>query len=238
LYFKIDFQKSNLIVFLIILMKLPLSLLFLFSFLFVDQSDIIETNGEWKLKKVKDGISVYTRPSNNGNLKEVKMELTLENTNLSKLLTVLGNVDIYKDWVYNLVESKTLHKESRSKRFDYFILDFPWPLSDRELFTTTTHQQDPTTKTLTIQTSSNERFLNRNKKYVLISNHSNTWIIDPIAKDQVKITYYFASDPAGSIPAWIVNMAIDVGPIGTMNALQKRLNSLEEEVDLEWIKEF
>jgi len=219
-------------------MKSLFSLLFIFSFLMFDQGQTVETNAKWKLKKVKDGITVYTRPSSNGNLKEVKMELTLEHTNLSKLLTVLSNVDIYKDWVYNLVESKTLHKESRSERFDYFILDFPWPLSDRELFTTTTHQQDPNTKTLTIQTSSNERFLNRNKKYVLISNHSNTWIVEPIAKDKVKITYFFASDPAGNIPNWIINMAIDVGPIGTMNALRKRLKSIDKEMKLDWIQEF
>ena len=219
-------------------MKSLFSLLFLFSFLLIDQDQTLETNSSWKLKKVKDGITVYTRPSSNGNLKEVKMELTLEHTNLSKLLTVLSNVDIYKDWVYNLVESKTIHKESRSERYDYFILDFPWPLTNRELFTKTAHSQDPSTKTLTIKTVSSQRFAKIKKALVQIDNHSNTWIVDPIAKDKVKITYYFASDPAGSIPNWIINMAIDVGPIGTMNALRKRLKSIDEEVKLEWIKEF
>ncbi|MEL6926431.1 MAG: START domain-containing protein [Bacteroidota bacterium] len=194
----------------------------------------------WKLKKVKDGITVFTRDLPNTNLKELKIDLIMEHATLSKIITILGDTEAYTKWVYNLLDSKKLHRLNQRESYDYFALDFPWPLSNRELYTKSTYSQNRKTKVLTILTEANLRYAGKANDMVRMTEHRNKWLLEPISKDQVRITYFLNSNPSGNIPNWAVNMALDYGPISTMNALRQRLEhpKYRDFQPLEWIVEY
>lgn len=221
-------------------MKLLLSILF-FSFLSTTIFDSQETSfsEEWILKKNSKGMLVYTRANSNSNLKELKIVYTLSNTNLSKILSVLGETQKYPDWLYGCSKANEMYRKNELESYDYYRMDFPWPLSDRELYTYGTYQQDPISKILTIETKGNQKYAKPNKRYVNITEHYNKWILEPLNKTQVKITYFLKSNPGGNIPTWVVNMAIDYGPLKTMVALQKKVKQLKSaNKNLTWIEEY
>ena len=195
---------------------------------------------DWALKKNRDGIKVYTRDLPNSNLKELKIDLIMPNATLSKIITVLGDTKAYANWVYKCLDAKKLHRPSNKLSYDYFTMDFPWPLSDREIYTKSTYRQNPHTKVLTIETQASTTHAPRlDNDYVRISNHVNRWVLQPISKNEVHISYYLNSDPGGNIPQWLVSAAIDYGPLKTMNALKERLKLPQyQSARLDWVKEY
>ena len=223
-------------------MKLLLTILLsFFSFLSTNHIDNRKTSlaEEWILKKDSKGMLVYTRDISNSNLKELKIIYTLYNTNLSKVLTVLGETQQYPEWLYGCSEAKEMYRKNDLESYDYYRMDFPWPLSDRELYTYGTYQQDPISKILTIETIGNQKYAQPNKRYVNITEHYNKWILEPLKNNQVKVTYFLKSNPGGNIPTWLVNMVIDYGPSKTMVALQKELEQLKSvNKNLAWIEEY
>jgi len=50
------------------------------------------------------------------------------------------------------------------------------------------------------------------------------WEFTPQADGKVAIDYYLKSDPGGFLPAWLVNMAIEQGPMQTIKKFKKELN--------------
>jgi ribosome-associated toxin RatA of RatAB toxin-antitoxin module len=49
------------------------------------------------------------------------------------------------------------------------------------------------------------------------------WTFTPLADGKVRLEYQIKSDPAGSIPKWLFNLAADEAPVRSMLALKKLL---------------
>ena len=64
------------------------------------------------------------------------------------------------------------------------------------------------------------------------------WNLYPQKDGRVKIEYFLKSDPAGSIPTWMVNLALDQGPIETIKNMQRELKKAKyQDVRLSFIEE-
>src|SRR5580692_4414427 len=70
----------------------------------------------WQLDKNKNGIKVYLSDNKNSNFKSIKVECTLKG-NYTKLLNIITNVRLQKDWVYN---NKTSYILKRIDSFEYY----------------------------------------------------------------------------------------------------------------------
>lgn len=212
------------------------SLIFLLVFVFNGGETESGITNDWKLKKVTDGIEVYIRDVEASDLKELKIKTTFEKTRISQIITVLNDTKQYAEWTYKCTDAKLVERISDSESIDYYRYDFPWPMSDREIYTHSTMTQDPSTRTLKIETKAiaDARFANA-KDCVRVISHINTWELIPDGED-VKLIYISKSDPAGSIPDWLINMAIDHGPTKTMLGLKDILSqSAYQNAQISWI---
>ena len=202
-------------------MRKPLPLLSLFiAALFT--LPLIQETAEWVLRKEKNGIKVYTRRTQKSKIKEVRMTLETK-ASLSNIISLLNDTEAYTEWAYRFKESKTLEKINDRESIYYGSVDFPWPLADRDIVARSIIDQDPHTKVVTIKTTALPGYLPEKKNHVRITEHVNEWRFAPQPNGTVQIEYELSSNPAGHIPAWVINLALDQGSSQSMEAFLDRL---------------
>ena len=169
----------------------------------------------WELKRDKGDIVVYIRETEGSDIKDLKFETELE-ASLNSIAAILMNVEGFDDWVYSSEISKTVEQISDTEVIYYNIIDFPWPLSNRDLVLRSRFWQDDATKAIHSQTYSVHDFLPEEDGLVRMTKADIHWIFTPIGNGKVKLVYTLSTDPGGSIPAWMINLAADQGPLMTM----------------------
>lgn len=175
-------------------------------------------NGDgWVFKNEKDGIKVYYKKTSD--IYEIKMVTSMK-ASLSGIVQLLSEVENYPTWGYKLSEAKLLKKVSDKEYYYYSKLDFPWPLSDRDIVVQTKLEQDSSSGRVTSISHSKPDYLPANQDVVRIRTTTTKWTVVPGAGGWSYIEYYIYSNPGGNIPDWLVNMAIDVGPLETLGRMR------------------
>ena len=177
--------------------------------------------GSWQLKKNENGISTYTRTPASGNLKELRVVCEFDATK-AQLIATLQDIDHYKDWVYSSKKSEILKTPSPQKTIYYSQSHLPWPIKDRDLII----ELDigpPEADVLYIQAKSLPAYLPKNDKFVRVPYSLATWKVTQAPEGKLKIDYTFSVDPGGSIPAWLVNATLAIGPYNSFVKLKEVL---------------
>ena len=176
----------------------------------------------WELKRDKGGVKVYVRESPHSKIKELRFTSTLD-ASLNAIAYLLTNVEGFDEWVYASVKSETIRKISDQEIYYYTEMDFPWPFSNRDLVLYSRFWQDPHTLAIHSRTTSAHWLMPEKEGIVRITVADLRWTFTPIGNGRVRVDYYLKSDPGGKIPAWLVNLAADQGPLQTMALLRKEL---------------
>ena len=191
---------------------LPLFLLaFLPNFLHAQP----ENEHEWKLKRDKGGIQVYMREQSGTDSKEMKFTTEIE-ASLNAVAAILTDVAGFDDWVYASMESYTIEEISDTEVIYYTSLDFPWPMSNRDLVLHSIFWQDEKTLAIHSATTSVHDLMDEKEDFIRITKADLYWTFTPLGNGMVRVDYQLNSDPGGHIPAWMINLAADQGPLQTM----------------------
>lgn len=187
---------------------------------------ITVSNLDWKLKKEKDGIKVYTRDRSGSNLKDIKVTCTYSSS-LSAFIYVLSKKDEYPEWIYSCSESEVLKVISPLESYHYQVTDAPWPVDDRDLII---HQKitQHSNGTVEIIASGKPDFIPEKRKRVRVPDYNAHWKISPEGKNLLSVEYTISLDPGGSIPDWIINLGVTEGPFNTMQNLKERLPQYQD----------
>ncbi|MDO8969217.1 MAG: START domain-containing protein [Saprospiraceae bacterium] len=192
---------------------LPLFIAVLFSPVFL----FSQNSTDWVFKNEKEGVKVYYRKTSE--IHELKLVTSLK-VSLSGLVTLLSEVENYPKWGYKVSESRELKKVSANETYYYSKLDFPWPLDDRDVVVRSSIVQDPVSRRVTATSISYPDYLPSNKGVIRMRNAKTTWTLVPGQGGWTYVEYFISSDPGGSLPDWLVNMAIDVGPRETIKNMR------------------
>ncbi len=178
--------------------------------------------GEWKLKKQADGLKVYLRDAENSNIKEVKIETTFD-ASLSSVIAVLKDVPAYSKWIYKCSTAERLEPGTSTSGVYYCGIDFPWPLSDRDFIARSKIRQDSKTKHVFIDVRCVPTYLPEKDGFVRIEKLDIQYEFIPLSDNKVKMNYRLHSDPGGALPAWLINLAVDNGPVNTIKGMREML---------------
>ena len=178
---------------------------------------------DWKYKRETQGLKIYTRKVADSNLKELKFTTTVD-ASLHSVIALLRDVNAYQNWVYKCTKSENKKMVGYFETYDYYELDFPWPIADRDLYTHSSMKQDPDTKVVIAQTKGIPDFAPVNKDFIRVEVQENKWTLTPISKYKVHISYFLKAEPAGTIPDWLVNMVVDHGPVRSMKRFRELLS--------------
>lgn len=187
-----------------------------------------QNTAKWEIKTQKEGITVYSRALPNSNLKELKMTSTATST-LSAFLTILDVIQTNPDWLDGSFEVTRLEEKPSGEKINRTIIDFPFPVSDRDLISSAKISQDPDTKVVTVLSEAVEGVQKPTDDYVRMPLFLSRWVLTPNGKGELDIEYFLRSDPGGSIPNWVTNMLSSVGPFKTFKAIKENLKNYQQE---------
>ena len=174
----------------------------------------------WKLAKVKDGITVYTRVPKGYKLKEYKAE-TIVNTPPERVLNVLTNADRYAEWMSGLKETKLLKTEGNSVFYIYARLSVPWPFDDRDEVSRSEIKKDTIRGGYFMPITLITNMVPKVKGVVRMTDGKGYWLLEPLPDGKTRVVHQFIGDPGGRIPAWIVNIFIVDSPYKTLLGLKE-----------------
>jgi hypothetical protein len=191
---------------------------------------------DWRLKRNDDGIKVYTKNTENSNFKTIKVECII-NARMSQLVAFLLDVDRQCDWVYNNKCSRLLKKVCGNEIIFYSEISVPWPCTNRDYISHITITQ-PSPALVVIDARAEPDLVPNQEGKVRVRTSNARWEVTPLGPGQLKIVYTVKFDPAGSVPAWLVNMFVTKAPYQTFMKLREGVKRPEyQNAHLDFIKE-
>ncbi len=177
---------------------------------------------KWELKKDRNDVKVYVREATDSPFKELKMSFDVE-ASMHAIVALLQDVEAIPDWVYKCTEAYVVKEISQDEEYYYNLVDFPWPMSDRDFVVRSSMTKDTINNTLRSESWIANDMIPEKEGVVRIKHLHLWWIFTPKPEGGVHIDYYLKSDPGGYLPSWIVNMAIDQGPLQTVKRFRQTL---------------
>lgn len=183
--------------------------------MFFAQICLAQNENHWVLKSCKDGVSVYTRDVPHSNLKEMKMSGTVKSS-LAGFIAALTGPEL-DDPSFAVTELNIYHDGVPYMRS---TIDFPFPIKNRDLITYGIRTQDPKTGVVTIKTTSVADAYPEQDGYVRMPLLNAKWVLTPLGNGELQADYFFRSDPGGSIPDWVTNLMMTIGPPQTFKEIK------------------
>ena len=198
-------------------------------------SALLYGQGDWKLDRDKEGIKIYSRSNIDSKIKSLKAVCTVEST-LSQMTAVLLDIRNQDEWFYHTTSS-VLKVISPAELYYYAEVNFPMPYSNRDFVEHNTVSQNPVTRVLTMTVQNIPDYIPPKKGIVRVIQSQCKWVVTPIDQNSLLVEFTLFADPAGSIPAWLVNMMSSYAPFETFKKLKTQLKKPQyQNVSLAFIK--
>lgn len=209
-------------------------LLSLSLILLVSAAAFAQTN--WVLKSNTNGIKVYTGSVASSKFKAIRVECTY-NATPAQIVAVLLDVNTCTEWVYHTKSIKLLKQPAANEVYYYSEVSLPWPASNRDFTAHLTATQDAETKVVTVDGPAVNGLVPVHDGVVRVTESTGKWVISPLEGGRSKVEYTLHVNPAGALPAWLVNMFATEGPTKSFEGLRNQLQKPQfRNVSLAFIK--
>lgn len=176
-----------------------------------------------KLRKDNDGIKVYACHSDTSRLKSIRAEMIINDVSVPELREHLMNIDNYVTWQYNLLEAQVLEQVSDTEVVARTVVNAPWPVSNREVFTRLTTETNAAGDELYVEGQVIPYEYPKQKSLVRVPFSHSTWSVVQVNGTDLQVKYSLSVDPGGALPAWLVNLAVAEGPYESFRNLKAQL---------------
>jgi hypothetical protein len=181
-------------------------------------------NSDWELKKEKAGIRIYTRSVDGSSFAEFKGITTIENSNLPDVLSVILDVETYESLFPDCINPKILKRDGKWYDIHYIQTKGPFPVKDRDSIFEQKTEIDENKKYARVTLKPLPDYIPEKENMVRIHNGTGFWELSE-DKNNVQVIYQFHGDPAGEVPAWLVNSFVVTHPLKTLENLKKRVQA-------------
>ncbi|MFT5719047.1 MAG: hypothetical protein ACI9T7_003258, partial [Oleiphilaceae bacterium] len=97
----------------------------------------------------------------------------------------------------------------------------PWPFKNRDIIVNIVTSNNPDTDEITITMSSDKTLVSETDEAVHITDSHAKYILRPIKKNITEFVWIQHTEPAGKLPAWLVNSMIIDLPLNSISKLQE-----------------
>ncbi len=189
-----------------------------------------------ELKKSEDSIFVFACKTKESRYKSVIAHFVLD-CSASAFAGALLDVERYPTWQFHNIGTRLLQKIGESEIIYHSKISAPWPATDRDLVMHLKIKQDSITHVVSIDINAIPNYLALEKDFLRIQVSNVHYTVTPLSKKKIDITYSLYIDPGGSVPVWMLNLAIANGPWETFYNLKKRIKSREAILPAAFIKD-
>lgn len=180
---------------------------------------------EWTLRREKDGIDIYSRPSDLSKFNDIRVDMDLTGT-VDQLAAILRDVDNYTDWVYATRTSKMIKKVSENEVIYYAEVATPWPAANRDYYADMKITFNPANHSMNVLSVGIRDYQPEKKDLVRVPMSRGFWAVTTQSARKIHLQYILQIDPGGSIPAWILNSFVAKAPLETFSNLKKKMEDL------------
>jgi len=193
---------------------------------------------EWELVKDEDGIKVHTRTVESSPYREFK-GTTIISASLATVLGVLDANGACPDWVHQCESSVLLEDDGLGNRYTYQVTDLPFPVASRDSVMHVNITNDAATGIITIITHSAPDHYPPSK-HVRIIESVGSFELTPLSANETRIVWSQHVNPAGKLPAFMINAFVIDMPFKSLQAMRKlvllpRYQALELDYDADGI---
>lgn len=218
-------------------MKIVLITIALLFSLFTTNAEELDTT-VWELRHEKEGIFIYTKIDPHQSIKDLKMTSTISGKSLSSFVALFQDLAAYPTWVYSCNEAEIIEEISDKHLIYYMYSDFPWPMSDRDFVLHNRIWYNAETGSFHSKSDAHNNLIDEKEGVVRVTHFTAEWIITPINKEKFDVWYTFSADPAGQIPAWVVNIFSEMGPFKTIKQMEIEAKKPKyADVEIQFLKE-
>lgn len=184
----------------------------------------IASENDWELKRDRDDIRVYTRDVAGSKFKAVKATTTVT-APLGAAVALIRDTSACpqvaalckKSWVHETV--------SETELYVYSYNDLPWPVRDRDVLVRALWSQDPTNFSVTMTATSVAGMMAENDQAIRLREASFNWEFVPLEAGRLQVTTRVHIDPAGPMPALIMNLLLVDAPFKTLTNMRSVLET-------------
>ena len=175
-----------------------------------------------KLSINKQNIKVWTYQNNTNPVVLYKAETHFD-VPIEKATALILDVEQAPKWVPYMGSVKVLSRDdSKGEFLLYMVLDFPFPLKDRDLVVKGKMSKDAQGM-IHIQNKAVEQGYPLNPDYVRLTRYEGDWTFQKLSKQKVKVSTYGYADPEGSIPLSAVNLFVEQQPYQMLLKMKQEL---------------
>ena len=175
-----------------------------------------------KLSIDKNNIKVWTYQNQQNPVFLYKAETTYH-APIENAVSLILDIEQAVQWVPYMGSIKVLSRDDKKGDFTlYMVLDFPFPLKDRDLIVQGKMIKQPNGQ-ITIKNKAIQSTYPLNPDYVRLTDYQGDWTFQKLANNQVKVSTYGYANPEGSIPLTFVNMFVQQQPYQMLQKMKAEL---------------
>lgn len=185
----------------------------------ISTAHAVETS---KLTLNKNNIKVWTIQDSDNPILSYKAETVLDTT-IERAVGIVLDVEQAKTWIPNVASAEVLSQDLNSGNFKmYMVLDFPFPLKDRDLIVQGKMFKD-SNGIIRIQNKAIQQGKAVQPNYVRLKKYQGDWSFQPLAENKVKVITTGYADPEGVIPQSVTNLFVQQQPYQMLQKMKIEL---------------
>lgn len=160
---------------------------------------------DWKLRREKNGISIYVREQADSPLKEYKARAVIAHP-IHQVSEFLSDLERHPEWVFRCTGLTIIEDQGGQKTKYHTTYDIPWPMKDRDLTVEAVITHHAGGKK--IESLSEDIILDYpvEKGVIRMPGYREWVILEEIDSMNTLFIAEGYADPGGTVPAWLVNM--------------------------------
>lgn len=159
----------------------------------------VTAENQWKPVKLDNanGIAIYYRKMSTGNIQF--KGTTAVASSLSGIVGLFLDLDQMPQWLHRTKEVTLVERIKVDELYVHMIHTMPFPFRRRDSVNHIKFEQEPDTKTITIHVKNIPDYIEPMADIVRVPLAVSTWVLTPVEKGQVNISFSGYGEPGGSI---------------------------------------
>lgn len=175
-----------------------------------------------KLSIDKNNIKVWTVQDPKNPVVSYRAETTL-NTSLERAVGIVLDVENAKAWIPNVASTQVLSQDLSKGEFKlYMVLDFPFPLKDRDLIIQGSMRKDANGQ-IQIKNKAIQHGKAQNPNYIRLQKYQGDWTFNQLSDGKIKVVTTGYADPEGVIPQSVTNLFVQQQPYQMLQKMKLQL---------------
>jgi len=178
----------------------------------------------WKLKREKNGISIYVREQADSPLKEYRARAVLAHP-IQQVSEFHSDLERHPEWVFRCTGLAIIEGKGEQKVRYHTTYDIPWPMKDRDLTVEAVITHHAGGKKIESLTEDIMLDYPVEKGVIRMPAYLEWVILEEIDSMNTLFIAEGYADPGGTVPAWLVNMFLVDGIYDSIIKTREILNN-------------